>query len=196
MQTLSQWLSCFQKAIENMCVTDGSGASLEAEEAFSHLFKLAVSARDKGSTIFLIGNGASCSIASHVGADLAKNGRLRTWAFTDPSLLTAIGNDDGYENTFALPLQRLARAGDILVAISSSGSSSNILKAAETAGGMGIEVVTFSAMQSDNPLRTKGCLNFYVPAQTYGQAESAHAALLHYWIDLHVNEEVVSGITE
>ncbi len=189
MQTLKQWVRMFEKVVEDMEVRDEAGGGLDPEGAFDRLFRKALDARQRNATIFLIGNGASSSMAGHVGADLAKNGHLRTWAFNDPSLLTAIGNDDGYENVFSTPLRRLGGAGDMLIAISSSGSSPNIIKACATAHEMRMDLVTFSAMRPDNPLRKLGSLNFYVPATTYGHAESAHAALLHYWVDLHVDEQ-------
>ena len=189
MQTLTQWIKTFETVLEKMETHDQRGTALKPEIAFVSLFRQALDARKRDATIFLIGNGASSSMAGHIGADLAKNGHLRTWAFNDPSLLTAVGNDDGYENVFAIPLRRLGGAGDILVAISSSGRSANIIKAVETARKMQMTVITFSAMCPDNPLRQLGDLNFYVPAKTYGHAESVHAALLHYWVDLHVHEE-------
>ena len=77
----------------------------------------------------------------------------------------------------------LKSAGDMLIAISSSGKSPNILLAAEFAAGIGMEVVTLSGMQATNPLRGLGTLNAYVPANTYGQVETCHATILHHWMD-------------
>ena len=85
--------------------------------------------RNARRTIYLVGNGASASMASHMASDLSKNAGLHTHVFSDPSLLTAISNDIGYEDVFALPLKGRAVKGDMLVAISSSGKSPNILKA-------------------------------------------------------------------
>jgi D-sedoheptulose 7-phosphate isomerase len=123
-------------------------------------------------------------MASHFAADLAKNARLHTQVFSDLSLITAISNDMGYEHVFAEPLRRRGQPSDMLVAISSSGSSPNILAVADVAREIGSTVVTLSAMKSSNPLRTKGKLNIYLPADTYGEAETAHAAALHWWMDL------------
>ena len=186
MQTLNQWVETFLDVVNKLEVEDGHGRPIPSETGFHLLFRKALQTKRMGSLIFLAGNGASSSMASHAAADLAKNGHLRTMAFTDPSLLTAVGNDIGYKEVFAEPLRRLANTGDMLVVISSSGRSPNILRATQMAGEMGVDVVTFSAMRPDNPLRKAGSLNFYVPAPSYGCAESAHAALLHYWIDLHV----------
>lgn len=74
--------------------------------------------------------------------------------------------------------------GDMLVAISSSGNSPNVLSGAETARKLGGAVITLSAMKEENALRKLGVLNFYIPGQTYGLAETGHAAILHFWMDL------------
>jgi D-sedoheptulose 7-phosphate isomerase len=163
-----------------------AGREIGVDLAFDEWRDLALDIRGRRATIFLIGNGASASMASHITADLAKNGRLRTEVFTDLSLITAISNDMGYEHVFSEPLSRRARRGDMLVAISSSGGSPNILAAVKVASAMGLEVVTLSAMKESNPLRAAGTLNFYVQTGTYGGAETCHAAILHFWMDLIV----------
>ncbi|TRZ54092.1 SIS domain-containing protein [bacterium] len=145
--------------------------------------------RKNSQTIFLIGNGASASMASHVAADLAKNAKIRTEVFSDLSLITAIANDISYEEVFAEPLKRRMSAGDMLIAISSSGQSPNILRATEEAKKREGLVITLSAMNHGNPLSKSGLLNFYVPAITYGLAETCHAAILHYWIDQVVSSQ-------
>ena len=159
------------------------GSNLEADPAFAMWREAALGVRDRCKTVFLIGNGASGSMASHFAADLAKNGHLHTEVFSDLSLITAISNDLGYENVFSEPLKSHASPGDMLVAISSSGRSPNILKAVEEATRMGVRVVTLSAMAPENPLRRAGWLNAYAPAPTYGLAETCHAAILHHWMD-------------
>jgi D-sedoheptulose 7-phosphate isomerase len=138
--------------------------------------------RDRG-TVYIIGNGASASMASHISADLAKNAGVHTEVFSDLSLITAIGNDIGFEQVFAEPLRRRMNPGDMLVAISSSGGSPNIIRACRTAAHCGGVVVTLSAMKPDNAARKSGMLNFWVPAGSYGLAESCHAAILHHWVD-------------
>ncbi|MBP7051084.1 MAG: SIS domain-containing protein [Phycisphaerae bacterium] len=133
--------------------------------------------------IYLMGNGASASMASHFAADLAKNADLHTQVFTDVSLITAVANDLSYDMVFVAPLRRRLKAGDMVVAISSSGSSPNVVKAAEFAVSREATLVTLTAMQPTNALRQLGTLNFWLPADTYGMAETGHAAILHYWMD-------------
>jgi len=118
-----------------------------------------------------------------MAADFSKNGRIHTQTFTDLALITALANDVSYADVFRIPLQNRGHQGDILVAISSSGSSLNILRAAEAARDLDMIIVTLTGMSETNPLRQMGDLNIWVPAPTYGYVETAHAALLHYWMD-------------
>jgi hypothetical protein len=97
--------------------------------------------------------------------------------------MTAVANDCGYDDVFVEPLLRMGRGGDLLVAISSSGQSANVRRAAEKARELGLTVVTVSSMDGANPLRTLGDLNVYVPGGAYGHSETCHAAVLHYWMD-------------
>ena len=131
-----------------------------------------------------IGNGGSAGLASHLAIDFSKNGRLRSLAFNDASALTCLGNDLGYENVFAKQLEFHARAGDLLIAISSSGQSANILAAVERARAAKVGVITLSGFGRDNKLRRTGDLNFYVRSSEYGFVEVAHLALCHAILDL------------
>jgi D-sedoheptulose 7-phosphate isomerase len=171
------------KYLQSISASLSNAGDISADEAFGRWTDLTIHIREQKNTIFLIGNGASASMASHVAADLAKNAHVHTEVFTDLSLITAIANDVSYDEVFAEPLRRRLKKGDMLVAISSSGRSRNILQAVAMAKKLGGIVITLSAMKAENPLRREGELNFYVPAQTYGMAETCHAAILHYWID-------------
>jgi D-sedoheptulose 7-phosphate isomerase len=176
-----------------MQVTDPENLLSESEVGFDTWASLTAMVRDQGNTVYLIGNGASASMASHIAADLAKNGRLHTEVFSDLSLITAIANDLSYDKVFAMPLSQRMKRDDMLVAISSSGCSPNILEGVEEARKGGGLVVTLSAMNPENPLRRMGDLNFYVAAQGYGEAETCHAAILHYWVDLMSMEPHVAN---
>lgn len=162
----------------------GGGRKLATDAGFSLWAQTAAKVRRQKGTVYLVGNGASASMASHFAADLAKNARLHTEVFSDLSLITAISNDMGYEHVFSEPLSRRVSARDMLVAISSSGKSPNVLAAGKVARKHGAYVVTLSGMGAKNPLRAMGDLNIYVAADTYGYAESCHACILHHWMDL------------
>ena len=174
-----------------LSVGDVMGKTIEPNSAFNLLKNIAIETRAQSRTIFFVGNGASASMASHAAADLALNGHVRTETFTDLSLLTAIANDISYDRVFSEPLRRRMVPGDVLVAISSSGNSPNVVNAARDSAELGGIVVTLSAMSGNNALRCLGSLNFYVPAPTYGVAESCHATILHHWIDLVVRKNEV-----
>jgi D-sedoheptulose 7-phosphate isomerase len=170
--------------LQSLVFTDASGKVVSIDIAFESWRNWTIELKRRGGTIYLVGNGASASIASHFAADLAKNAGLHTEVFSDLSLITAISNDLGYEHVFSEPLKRRGKRGDVLIAISSSGKSPNILRAVKEAKTLKMKCVTLSAMSPDNPLRGKGTLNAYIPADSYGHAETCHAAILHYWMDL------------
>lgn len=133
--------------------------------------------------LMVVGNGGSAAIASHMQNDLCKAVGLRAIVFNESPLLTAYANDHGYEVAFERMVQLWAESEDVLIAISSSGKSENILRAVRMALSKGCQVITFSGFQPNNPLRKMGDINFYVPAQTYGFVEVAHMALGHYLTD-------------
>lgn len=171
------------RCLQLLTASGGDAKILDREAAFTLWTNWTMQIREQRRTIFLIGNGASASMASHVAADLTKNAHVHTEVFTDLSLITSIANDLSYDEVFAEPLRRRLKKGDMLVAISSSGQSRNILKAVAIAKTLGGIVITLTAMKAENPLRCQGDSNLYVPAQTYGMAETCHAAILHHWID-------------
>lgn len=162
---------------------------VETEEAFEIVCRKALAIRDAGRNMYLCGNGASAAFSNHMALDWTKAGGVPTFSFSDSALLTAMGNDLGYENAFSAPLSWYAKSGDLLVTISSSGNSPNIIKTIEVARSKGMEVVTFSGMGEGNKSRSMGDLNFYVPSETYGIAESAHQVLLHIWLDKFIGIE-------
>ena len=91
-------------------------------------------------------------MASHMAVDSCKNAHLRSMALNDAAWLTAVANDISYQKSFALPLERLSVIADMLVTISSSGNSPNIIEAIKTARKIGLRVVTLSGMKPDNQL--------------------------------------------
>ena len=179
-----QNVSNLSRFLATLSVRDSKGTDLKEDEGFACLRKLTWRVNSEGGTIYFFGNGASASMASHFSADMAKTGGVRTMVFTDLSLLTAVANDFNYEDVYAEPLKWYMKRKDMVVAISSSGNSPNIVRAVVQAKRLGGTVITLSAMSEENVIRKLGDLNFYVPAKTYGLAETAHAAILHYWMDL------------
>jgi D-sedoheptulose 7-phosphate isomerase len=184
----SDYCETIATGLRKLAVTDRSGAAVSTADAVSQWVALTRTAHDGGGSLFIIGNGGSAGMASHMAADACKNGHLRAMSFSDVALLTATANDLAYEQVFALPLERLARPGDLLIAISSSGNSPNILRALESSRTIGLRAVTLTGMDGGNRARTLGDLNFYVPLSRYGWTESAHQVILHYWFDQYLCE--------
>lgn len=170
-------------------VTDAEGKEMPLEEGFSRFIELARSCRQFGRKMMFVGNGGSASIASHMAIDWSKNGGVPALAFNDAPSLTCLANDLGFSGVFAHHVTMLGCAGDLLVAISSSGNSENILDAVAAAGSAGVTAVTFSGFAPLNKLRALGAVNFYVPAMDYGSVEVTHLALLHAMLDMHREEK-------
>ena len=139
--------------------------------------------RDLGGVFYFVGNGASATMAEHLSHDCFQNANMMTYTISETSHLTAISNDVSYESVFAYRIKKAATQKDMLITISSSGNSPNIVKAIHAAKDKGLFVVTLSGKSPDNKSRELGDINLYVPLDTYGLVESAHACLLHAWLD-------------
>jgi len=170
-------------ALRYVEITNKDGGHISPDDALSNWCSLTSDIKQKKKNIFFIGNGASAMMASHMAADANKNGGVKSVAFNDSALLTTISNDICYEESFAFPLERFSESSDMLVAISSSGNSPNIIKAIEFACRINLTVITLSGLSPDNNSRSMGDINYYVPADTYGIVESAHQIILHCWLD-------------
>jgi len=128
--------------------------------------------------IILVGNGGSAAMASHVAVDLTKAIGIRAINFNEADLITCLANDFGYEQWVVKALEYYADSADLVVLISSSGRSANILNAAKQAGKAGLNLITFSGFDHDNPLRKTGEINFWVDSRDYNVVEMTH----HIWL--------------
>lgn len=167
-------------------LTTATGSKLDINLGFAELCQHVVETKKSQSSIFFVGNGASAAMASHMSADFFKTAGVRTHALNDVSLMSAVSNDISYESVYAFPLKQYFKEGDSLVTISSSGNSPNILRAIETVRELGSKIITFSGLSKDNKSRQLGDYNVFVPAHTYGQVETSHQILLHYWLDYYM----------
>jgi D-sedoheptulose 7-phosphate isomerase len=139
--------------------------------------------------VFTLGNGGSASTASHMAADLAKNTiganmtRFRVMSLNDnQAMLTALANDLGYEHVFREQLQNLIRAGDLLIAISASGNSPNVLNAIRYARRQSAEVVGMLGFEGGE---AAGLVDvaIVVPSEHYGVIEDVHLVINHILVD-------------
>jgi D-sedoheptulose 7-phosphate isomerase len=176
----------FGKLRDLLCateVTSANGAAMDFGDAVDWTMNRARAVHAAGNKVIFVGNGGSAAIASHMATDYSKNGGVRSLAFNDSSMLTCLGNDLGYDRVFAKQIELHARAGDLVFAISSSGRSPNILNAAAAAANAGCSIITLSGFTPDNPLRTKGEVNFYIDSDRYGFVEIGHLTICHAILD-------------
>ncbi|WP_196602432.1 SIS domain-containing protein [Pectinatus frisingensis] len=166
------------KAIQKMSIGKKT-KEIEIQDLVN-VFKLL---KQNGNTLYFVGNGGSAGIAIHMTADFLKNGGMRTHSMHEAATLTCIGNDFGYEYVFSKQLELVAQDGDLLIAISSSGSSDNIIKAVEVAKEKKCKVITLTGFKENNKLRQMGDYNIYIPSMEYGIVESIHNMVLQQIVD-------------
>ena len=164
-------------------VTDHRGEPLSLEQGVERAVQTILEVRFTSHKVMLTGNGGSAAIVSHVQNELCKAIGVQAMVFTEQPLLTALANDDGYGSVFEQPVNLWAQTGDLLMTVSSSGRSENILRGSKAALGKDCNLITLSGFSPDNPLRKMGHLNFYVPSSAYGFVEISHAALTHLITD-------------
>lgn len=180
---VKQYLDEYTSLLYKIEVTDRDGNPLSFAEGVARAIALMRGSTARGGKIMFIGNGGSAAIASHFALDYWHAGGMRAVAFNDGPQVTCLSNDHGYEQVFAMPIRMFAEPGDVLVAISSSGKSVNILNGVKAAQEKTCRVMTLSGFDTGNGLRSLGDLNFYVPAQCYGFVELAHDTILHCMLD-------------
>lgn len=155
-------------------------------EAISRFAKMLLAARESGVTVFFIGNGGSAATASHFANDLAIGTNsyekpFRVLSLTDnQAVLTALANDFGYEEVFVRQLQVLGRSGDIVVGISASGNSPNLIRAFAAARSLGIGTFAITAFDGGQMKQiADDGIHIETGPKEYGPAEDAHMILDH-----------------
>ncbi|MEW5769663.1 MAG: SIS domain-containing protein [Pseudomonadota bacterium] len=182
-KTLAARLAQFHELLSACACTDAQGVAMAFEEAQARMMDLLTRTHGQGNRLFLVGNGGSAAVASHAATDVFNAVGMMAHTLHDTAQLTCMANDFGYEQAYARLLSRAVRAGDVLVAISSSGRSRNICAAAEQAKALGARVVTLSGFAADNPLRAAGELNYWLDSRDYGLVEIGHQFILHNLTD-------------
>lgn len=186
MDYYNKYLAEVDECMKRMEVTY-DGNSIDNDAGVLKWAELTRKLYESESIMYFVGNGASSMMAGHMSADANKNGKIKSMTFNETSIMTAVSNDISYEEVFAFQVSKFGKKGDVLVTISSSGNSPNIVKAIEAAKEKGMTVVTLSGLKENNKSKSLGNLNFYVPASTYGIVEVAHQALLHCWLDRYLD---------
>ncbi len=136
--------------------------------------------------IIIAGNGGSAAIASHFSVDMTKNAGIRCINFNESDLLTCFSNDYGYDRWVEKSLQFYADAGDLVIIISSSGKSKNMINAVKFAKKKGHKVVTLTGFNKKNQVSKLGDLNFNINSKNYNQIENLHQFILLTMVDLMI----------
>jgi D-sedoheptulose 7-phosphate isomerase len=196
---IRRYFTTLSDRLVNAEVTSAAGAAIDMAEAVNTTITMARRTHAAGNKLIFVGNGGSSSIASHMATDYSKNGDIRAMALNDVAMLTCLGNDLGYERVFSKQIELYARADDLVIAISSSGRSANILNAVQAARAAKCAIVTLSGFTPDNPLRRLGDLNFYIDADRYGFVEIGHLTICHAILDficgLRVPDAAVTAVS-
>ena len=134
--------------------------------------------------IYIVGNGGSSSIASHVSVDFAKLSGINCSTFNNANLITCFANDYGYENWVTEAIKTYSSEEDLIILISSSGTSKNIVNAAKYCKKNNINLITLSGFKKNNPLSQSGNINFHVESEEYNFIEMTHHIILLSIVDI------------
>lgn len=185
MESSVAWKSWFEDYFDRYARALSEGGVNDKLVAFHDL---AVTTRAAGAKLMFAGNGASASIAAHARVDFIKHGRVQAIDFNEPNLITCLANDFGFENFVAKALELCANPSDVLVLISVSGRSPNVVKAARAARERGLKVVSFTGCAPDNPLRQLSNIDFWLDSRAYNVVECMHMVWLTTVIDMLVGK--------
>ena len=187
--TLQEYTDEIAVRLSGTVVTRLDGTVVPQPDALEEWVQFSKTVRDDyNGLLWFVGNGASAAISEHMALDAMKAGRFKTGSCSETTYLTAISNDISSDDLFAFKLARQFSDSDLLITVSSSGNSPNIIRAIEVCREKGGTIITLSAMSPNNKSRQLGDLNFFTPATTYGLAEVCHTALMHCWLDVFLDK--------
>lgn len=180
---MTRYLDELISTLKAVSIRENDSSEMGFEEGMRLLLSLFLTKKREGQTVCFIGNGGSAAIATHMTTDFFKNGSMKVASPFDLATMTCLGNDYGYEHLFSKQVERMMGKGDLLVAISSSGKSPNIVNAIEAAHGNGADVLSFTGFSPDNPARAMADYSAYISSGEYGVVESCHNLMLQELVD-------------
>jgi len=149
--------------------------------------------KNKKNNLSIFGNGGSAAIASHFAIDMTKNAKIKTMAFNDSSLITCLSNDYGYENWIAKTVDYYLTKNDIIIIVSCSGESKNLVNAVKSAQKKGVKkIVTFTGCKKNNTLSKMGDFSFWVNSSSYNIIENVHQFYLLSLVDMIIGKSEYS----
>jgi D-sedoheptulose 7-phosphate isomerase len=153
------------------------------DNKIKELCEKVIRVRDKNAKVLLFGNGGSSALCSHVAVDFTKAAKIDALCLNDTSMLTCFSNDYGYENTYANLIKKFAKPNDLIILVSSSGSSLNIINAAKECINLGLEHFALTGFGYDNKLKNLVTNNIWVDSNNYNYIELSHLIILLYVSD-------------
>ena len=148
------------------------------DKKFFNIIKIINEIKKNKKKIIIVGNGGSAAMASHVSVDFTKMCKIRAINFNEADLLTCLSNDYGYQNWVKKALDFYADKGDLLICISSSGESPNIVNGAKYAKKIGCKLITLTGFKKENKVSKVGNVNLWVNSKNYNLVEMTH----HIWL--------------
>jgi len=182
-----QYIKSLNEIANKMVVNNFNGETIDIDQAYINWCNLLDEiAKSKRRKIVFIGNGGSAGIASHCATDFSKNGNVRSMALNDAATITCLSNDYSYDQVFSKQIEFHGFEDDVLVAISSSGNSNNIIQAVKVARTKKMKIITLSGFKKSNSLNKLGDMNFYIDSMEYGFVEILHLTAIHTALDLYL----------
>jgi D-sedoheptulose 7-phosphate isomerase len=162
----------------------------EIKKKLINLKKIFITTKKNRKKILIFGNGGSAAIASHFSVDLTKNAKIRCTNYNEPDLITCFSNDFGYERWVEMAIKYYGNKGDVLIVISSSGKSKNMINACIAAREKKFsKIITLTGHLANNPVKKLGDINLWVNSKAYNYVENIHQFWLLSLVDLVIGKK-------
>ena len=162
----------------------------EIKEKLFTLKKILISTKKRGKKILIFGNGGSAAIASHFSVDITKNAHIRCNNYNESDLITCFSNDYGYEHWVAKTIKFFGDNGDVLIIISSSGKSKNMINGCISARKKNFsKIITLTGHSINNPVKKLGDVNLWIDSKAYNYIENIHQFWLLALVDLIIGKK-------
>ena len=164
----------------NLTISEAKSQKEKIKEIYEVLLKF----KNKNN-VHIFGNGGSASIASHFSMDLTNNSKVKCLNYNDPSIITCYSNDYGFQNWISRAIFKYGRKNDVLILISSSGKSKNMINAIKEARRKKFKkIITFTGFDKKNFMKRNSDIGFWVDSKKYNIIENAHQFYLLMIVDL------------
>ena len=161
-------------------------------EKVNNISKEIIRIKDTNKKIIIAGNGGSHAIAEHISTDFSRTLSRPALSFSSTSMNTCFANDYEYQNALSKYIQTFSTSGDLIILISSSGESQNMINGAKTAKNLNLKLVTLTGFEKNNRLSSLGDINIQIPIKHYNIVENSHQIILTTILDV-INRNTISG---